>query len=163
MSVSMRALVPAAIVGVGLVAASFVWSAPGTLAPPAGPIEGTGRTLDEVYERIASVETELSEAGGPWEVAYFDPLSNASEPQLIVDGRAHVHAIVYYNVGLRVSDGPGETEFMILRHAFSGSSWEIATQKKVLDVVVENGLYIQWVAVNPGGSPFTVFYKSLDS
>ncbi|HVZ93496.1 MAG TPA: hypothetical protein VG797_03200 [Phycisphaerales bacterium] len=165
-------LVVIAMLGIAVaLGASVLMAAPSTLQPPVGPVAGTGRTLNEIYDKVVAVEAAVSAIQAPsgggsssatWQYAYFEPTSNQSVPQLIVPGRVLVHAVVYYSMGVRAFDGSGGVQVVNLRSAVNGSSWAITSTRIEVDVVVENGLYASWNSVQAGSSNFTVLYRQLD-
>lgn len=180
---NMRALVLIGTgVGVGVVGAATLMNtnalaAPGTLDPPAGPVEGTGRTLDEIYDRIEATELQVATIaanGGPWQS--FTQFVGANDQLTAIrvgSGRVHVHAVIANAGRVTLFDGPGTVDSSArpltghpigaLRQITGGNGLSLSSTTVELDVVAENGLFVAWNGFNSFADlTFTVLYRELD-
>ncbi|MFG0257693.1 MAG: hypothetical protein ACF8GE_07315 [Phycisphaerales bacterium JB043] len=155
----MIVLIILSLLGVGFAVA-------GPLDPAPGPVQETGRTLVEIYDLVDDLQTNVITLGantGPWEVLYVEPAGPSVSPELLVAGPVLLHAVIYYNTGVRIYNSSGTSAGQIanLRAAISGDGWYISNSTAEFDVVLENGLTVAWNSVAPGGSNATFLYRSL--
>lgn len=158
------------VVASSLFISQYLSAAPGTLNPPAGPVGGTGRTLEQIYDKLEDVQAAVNAipggttgtTSGPWSTVTFKPSSNNPTPQEVIPGRLHLHAIIYFNVNLELFDGESAQAIAWLKFAGGATQTTQYSQKIELDVVVENGLRIANTANINNVSAYTVLYRPLD-
>lgn len=150
-------------------------AAPGTLNPPAGPVQGTGRTLDEIYDRIEATELQvvtLTANAGPWQNrTEFPGNTDRFKSQTIASGRVLVHSIIVYWGDVVVFDGEGtvDSEGAVVAGTPVGFARDFAlaggyanqASQVVIDTIVENGLDVSWNSRSVFFS-YTILYRELD-
>lgn len=163
---------------VGVLVTAWAVAAPGTLDPPEGPVAGTGRTLDEIYNKIEATEFQiasLAEDAGPWDSYTVFPSSDNFTSDEIVPGRVHVHSVTVHYADVVVFDGAGTidsntgnaTEGDPIGFARAegargqGGNYGANSVSTVLDVIVEDGMHVAWnIRQSPTG--ITILYRQLD-
>ncbi len=132
----------------------FAWVRAGDLNPPAGAIEPTLRTLQEIYNRIGELNGQDGCACGPWQ-SLVTPNVGTTTTSLL-SGNGFVHAVI-------VKEGRG-IEFLS-----NGDSTIIAdlstpagspTSQFVLNIRYENGLSFRAINGANGSDRCTVLYRA---
>ncbi|MEL6795655.1 MAG: hypothetical protein AAFO89_02420 [Planctomycetota bacterium] len=162
----------AASVGTLTIAAAFGFAQPDGLEPPAGPVVDTSPSLSSIETKIdqlllGSGTPRITE--GPWQSYFQQVSSNQLSSIEITGGRTLVHKVIVFGSYCSVFDGAGSASggganptANVVATVASASIQNQNTIEAPLDVIVENGLHINWDNIEAvGGSTVLVLYKEL--
>lgn len=149
--------------------AAYLIAAPTTIEPPSGPIEGTGHTVTEIYDKLQSLEIDLQSlqlavsegavTSGPWESQYFANATGGSFT--ITTGPTLIHSVIVYNTHATISNGAGGPVLGSVRSAQLGSSFHATDVQAIFDVVATAGVHVTFSQSGQGPPHATILYRSV--
>lgn len=151
---SNRLIVAAVVCGMGLVLSLGL----GPIDPPPGPVSPTGKTLQQIHDRIGEVGAASACDCGPW-LSTTTP-NVLDTPVELVAGSGLIHAVIIPDAhGIKILSGVGVNEILDLAIPSPGGPSR-KPEKYVLNIRYENGLSVKRVPV--GGfdsSRCTILYR----
>ncbi len=122
------------VAGVGAVITAVLWAAPDTLDPPPGPVEGTGHTLEELYQKLDTLQNSVDDLSSSVSllssIPTFDTAivnANGRTPILEEGGERTVilDSIHVYTGGVFINDRFGNTVARVSTTPLSNGSGQI--------------------------------------